>query len=424
MAHVLFLCQVLPYPLDAGPKVRAYYMLRHLSQQHAVTLLAFVRPDDPPGAVAHLKEVCAAVHTVPMQRSTLRNVRAGLRGLWSGLPIVIVRDDIETMQTLLAYLMHSVPFDVVHADQLSMAGYGLQAVRTASGPRPASLLDEHNALYLLVERIAANEPNPLRRRIAQREARALARYEANMGRAYDAMLTVTQEDEVRLLGLYPPGERATVQPKLATVPICVDPDQTPAVPHQPAVHPTILHLGTMFWPPNISGVLWFAKEVLPLIWQQVPGARFVVVGKNPPPEVVALSADPRIEVTGYVADPTPYLAAADVFIVPLHAGGGMRVKILDAWLWGLPVVSTVIGAEGITLRAGENILIATDAAGFAEATLRTLCDPALNQQLRAAGRAWVSATYGWRRVYQAVDAVYARLLATRAASQVGGEHDA
>lgn len=420
MAHVLFLCQVLPYPLDAGPKVRAYYMLCHLSQQHAVTLLAFVRPDDPPDAVAHLKQVCAAVHTVPMQRSMLRNVRAGLRGLWSGLPIVIVRDEIDTMQALLRHLMHSVAFDVVHADQLSMAGYGLQAVRTASGPRPASLLDEHNALYLLVERIAANEPNPLRRRIVQREARALARYEANMGRAYDAMLTVTQEDEVRLLGLYPPDERATVQGKLATVPICVDPDQTPVVPHQPAVHPTILHLGTMFWPPNISGVLWFAKEVLPLIWQQVPGAHFVIVGKNPPPEVEALSADPRIEVTGYVADPTPFLAAADVFIVPLHAGGGMRVKILDAWLWGLPVVSTAIGAEGITLLDGENILIASDPAAFAEATLRALCDPALNRQLRTAGRAWVSATYGWRRVYRAVDAVYARLLATRAASQAGG----
>jgi glycosyltransferase involved in cell wall biosynthesis len=272
----------------------------------------------------------------------------------------------------------------------------------------------------LVERIAANEPNPLRRRIAQREARALARYEAAMGRVYDAMLTVTQEDQARLLGLYPPGERAIMQKKLATVPICVDPDQTPVVPHQPASHPTILHLGTMFWPPNISGVLWFAKEVLPLIWQQAPVARFVIVGKNPPPEVVALSADPRIAVTGYVADPTPFLAAADVFIVPLHAGGGMRVKILDAWLWGLPVVSTAIGAEGIALLDGENILIATDAASFAEATLRTLRDPSLNHKLRTAGRAWVSATYGWRSVYQAVDAVYARLLATRTASQARG----
>ncbi len=87
------------------------------------------------------------------------------------------------------------------------------------------------------------------------------------------------------------------------------------------------------------------------------------MGKNPPPEVQALAADPAIVVTGYVPDPTPYLAAADPFVVPLHAGGGMRVKILDAWLWGLPIVSTSIGAEGIELADGEHILIEDGEAG-------------------------------------------------------------
>lgn len=141
----------------------------------------------------------------------------------------------------------------------------------------------------------------------------------------------------------------------------------------------------------------------------VPNARFVIVGKNPPAEVQALAADPSIIVPGYVSDPTPYLAAADAFIVPLHAGGGMRVKILDAWLWGLPIVSTPIGAEGIELRAGENILIADDAPAFVAAVIRCLTDPALNAHLRAAGRAWVEDRYAWQRVYHKVDEVYARL---------------
>ena len=90
----------------------------------------------------------------------------------------------------------------------------------------------------------------------------------------------------------------------------------------------------------------------------VPDARFVIIGKNPPEEVTALSnGDGRIQVTGYVSDPSPYLVETAAFIVPLHAGGGMRVKIPDAWCWGLPVVSTPIGAEGIDVRAGQNILI-------------------------------------------------------------------
>ena len=130
-------------------------------------------------------------------------------------------------------------------------------------------------------------------------------------------------------------------------------------------------------------------------------------------KVQALASDPRITVTGYVADATPYLAAADAFVVPLHAGGGMRVKILDAWLWGLPIVSTPIGAEGIDLRDGENILIAGDARAFAAATLRCLSDLALNARLRTAGRAWVEEKYAWQVVYRRVDAVYDRLLSQR-----------
>lgn len=181
--------------------------------------------------------------------------------------------------------------------------------------------------------------------------------------------------------------------------------------------PTILHLGTMFWPPNVAGVLWFAREVLPLIHAELPQTRFVIVGKNPPPEVQALASDPRIEVTGYVADATPYLAAADAFVVPLHAGGGMRVKILDAWLWGLPIVSTPLGAEGIALRDGENILLGESPAAFAAAVVRCLTDPDLNARLRTAGRAWVEENYAWQTVYRRVDEVYARLLMPNAPSQ-------
>jgi len=101
---------------------------------------------------------------------------------------------------------------------------------------------------------------------------------------------------------------------------------------------------------------------------------------------------------------------ADAFVVPLHAGGGMRVKILDAWLWGLPIVSTALGAEGIKFERGQNILIADDAAGFAQAILRLFADSALNRQLRINGRAWVETHYTWQVAYQQVDKVYAGLL--------------
>ncbi|MBN1136100.1 MAG: glycosyltransferase [Anaerolineae bacterium] len=417
MAHILFLTMVLPYPLDAGPKIRQYHMLRHLVKSHKVTLVSFTRPDDGPDASAHLERLCHAVHSVPMVRSGWRNLRAGVKGMLTGLPMLVARNEIREMDTTLQMLAGGSCFDVIHTDQLSMAWWGRLAAQFSAPDQPRTLLDEHNAIYLLYRRMADTERNPLRRAIMAREARAYRSYEATMCRVFDAVLTVTQEDREHLMALFAAEEQQRLEDKFTVVPICVDPEQVSPVVHREGGVPTVLHLGTMFWPPNVHGVLWFAREVLPLIHQQVPEARFMVVGKNPPPEVQALAADPRVQVTGYVADRAPYLQAADAFIVPLHAGGGMRVKIVDAWLWGLPIVSTPIGAEGIQVRDGENILLAKDAASFARATVCLLTDPDLNARLRTNGRAWVEAHYAWQTVYRQVDQVYDRLLGGKTGQQ-------
>lgn len=416
--HLLFLTQLLPYPLDSGAKVRAYYMLRYLTQHHQVTLVSFVREDNDQSAVDHLRSFCEDVHCVPMPRSVWRNVWAGVRGLVTGRPVVIVRDEIGAMYRLLAHLMEAEAYDLVHADQTSMAGYGLWAAAQAQTHRPATVLDQHNAVYLLIRRMLAEARSFLRELIIYREAQAFVRYEARLCRAYDVVLTVSEQDKKHLLALFSGDEQRRIEAKIVPVPIAVDPDRVQAVPYpvnqrqsKERRPPTILHVGTMFWPPNIAGVLWFARSVLPAIWAAVPDARFVVVGKNPPPEVCALSADPRIQVTGYVEELTPYLEDADLFVVPLESGGGMRVKILDAWLWGLPIVSTRIGAEGIHIKEGVNILIANNPATFAQAVIDLLTNSALNQRLRQTGRAWVEHRYAWPVVYAEIEGIYQRLLA-------------
>jgi glycosyltransferase involved in cell wall biosynthesis len=166
----------------------------------------------------------------------------------------------------------------------------------------------------------------------------------------------------------------------------------------------------MFWPPNVEGVLWFAWNVWPRVVEQVPEARLAVVGKDPPREVRDLPRHVRnVVVTGYVPDPAPYLAETAVFIVPLRAGGGMRVKIVDAWCWGVPIVSTSIGAEGIELEDGRNILIADEPQALADAVVRVLRDPPLGRRLRENGRRWVEQRYDWRQVYARWDRVYGAL---------------
>jgi glycosyltransferase involved in cell wall biosynthesis len=153
-------------------------------------------------------------------------------------------------------------------------------------------------------------------------------------------------------------------------------------------------------------VLWFAKEVFPQVRAQVPDALLTIIGKSPP---AGLDGE-GVEVTGYASDLTPYLAETGAFVVPLHAGGGMRVKILDAWSWGLPVVSTTIGAEGIATRHWENILIADDAYTFGQAVVRLLRDPELARRLGCNGRQTIEEAYDWRITYGAWDEVYQGLL--------------
>jgi glycosyltransferase involved in cell wall biosynthesis len=411
MARVLFLTQVLPYPLSSGAKIRAYYVLRHLAQRHKVTLLSFVREDDRPEYAARMEKICESVHTVPMRRSRLRDLRAVIIAGLTGRSAIIVRDEIKEMHIALKGLVEELEFDVVHADQTSMAQYALYAksqIPDAEARRTTRLvLDAHNALYRIPERMAAHESNSLKRLALQREARALARYEAQAYQSFDHVVFVTDEDRQML------EERLTGDDygsRFTTIPICVDPQEKSLVDRVEEPR-AVTHLGTMFWPPNVEGVVWFAREVFPQLVAAMPEVRFVVIGKDPPQEVCDLPEQvPNVEVTGYVHDPAPYLAHTAVFIVPLHAAGGMRVKIVDAWCWGVPIVSTSIGAEGIDVQDGENLLIADTSDTFADAVMRVLQDPTLGDHLRENGRRWVQEQYDWRRVYAQWDTVYDRLL--------------
>jgi glycosyltransferase involved in cell wall biosynthesis len=386
-------------------------MLRYLARNHEVTLVSFVREDDRAEDLDHLRQFCKEVYPVKLERSRLKDSQSLVESLIRGIPVVIARDRIPSMESTLQQLVNEVTYDVVHADQTSMAYYGLLA-KNFHPPKkkPATLLDQHNALYLVVQRQSHYERSRFMRILWRREARLLEKYEALLLRQYDTILTVTVEDKEALLHLLPEDEVDRREKNIEVIPICVDPADQQMIPLVDQ-GPRILHLGTMFWPPNIEGVLWFANQVLPYVLQEIPGAKFIIAGKNPPLQIQALtdSSFPfssNIDVTGFVPDPTRLLASSRVFVVPLLAGGGMRVKILDAWLWGIPVVSTTIGAEGILKKPEEDILIADEPQEFASKVVRVLKDPEMAYKLREKGRASVEMHYDWQKVYQRLDVVY------------------
>jgi polysaccharide biosynthesis protein PslH len=304
------------------------------------------------------------------------------------------------------------PFDAIHSDQLWMAQYALGRQGPLGRRGIKKVLDQHNAVFLIPRRLAEHERNTLKQALLQREWRVLADYEAEVCRQFDRVIAVTEEDRRVLQALPYHGPHPGTGPhpgagplEVTVIPICVDADATPFLARKPGSNAAI-HLGTMYWPPNVDGVLWYADEVLPLVRRQVPDARFIIVGKNPPEEVIDLVDIPGITVTGYLDDPRPALEESAAFLVPLRAGGGMRVKILDAWLWGVPIVSTTIGAEGIECHPGEDILIADTPEAFADAVVRLMREPGLGERLAAAGRRWVEARYDWRTGYEALSELY------------------
>ena len=193
----------------------------------------------------------------------------------------------------------------------------------------------------------------------------------------------------------------------AVIPICIDATADPAIPLRTPAR-RITFLGGLHYPPNAQGVLWFARAVMPLVLAQAPDAVLTVMGKQPPNELSQCNIPAaNLEVTGYVDNPTPWLAETAAFIVPLLAGGGMRVKIIDGWRWSLPIVSTTVGAEGIEYTAGEHLLIADTPAAFAAAVIELLGNETRRTTVAAAGRAWVESHYHWRTVYAAWLAIYA-----------------
>jgi glycosyltransferase involved in cell wall biosynthesis len=392
---VFLLTQVLPYPPDSGPKVKTWNVLKYLAQHHEVTLVSFVRGDQSEHA-RHLERYCQAVYTVSMERGAIRDAWHIGRSFLIGQPFMMLRDDRKAMRDLIGRLSAECHFDVVHADQLNMAQY---AVRV---PRACKVLDAHNALWLLYKRLAATMRPGLKKWLLEREWRLLKRYEGRVVRSFDAVLAVTEEDKVALL------EAASVERKITVIPIAVDTEEIRPVARRPEAN-HILHIGTMYWPPNIDGIWWFLHEVYPLIRRQRPDVVFDVVGSRPPRRLRALSGDGTgVNVTGYVVDPTPYLEQAGVFIVPLRAGGGMRVKILNALAQGLPVVSTTLGAEGIAVTDDEHLLLAEQAVDFAAAVLRLLEEPALAARLGINGRRLAKEVYDYRVACCPLDRVYRR----------------
>lgn len=423
--NILFLTQIVPYPPDAGPKVKTWHVLRYLAGLgHKVILASFIRPEEE-DSLDPLRDICQAVYTVPIRRSRFKDIGYWLRSNLSGRPFLIERDDIREMEQLVQGILREEFIDIIHADQLTMTQFALPYAPMTNGGEiphnhenvtstqkgPILVFDAHNAVWTILERMRENAPWILKP-VAGSEARRIKKYEGMVVSRFQHTLAVAEPDRVALeqaVSFYDHQSIGGGSP-ISVVPIAVDTQMLQPVSRKPSSK-NILTLGTLHYPPNADGIRWFANEVFPLINKQLPETSLTIVGKNPPADFLRMASQypGTIEVTGYVPDLRPYFEKAALTVIAVRAGGGMRVRILEAFALGMPVVTTTVGLEGIDAKPGEHILVEDDPQEFAKATIRLINDEVLQKKLSESGRKLAKSQYDWQVVLGKMDPIYGRI---------------
>ena len=406
--HILFLTQILPFPPDSGPKVKTWNVLRYLLLQgHQITLASFVRPEEVQ-YIPDLEKIYHAVHPVPIRRSRLADIGYMMKSYLTGRPFLVERDDLKPMQEMVNRLVQEGDFHFIHADQLTMVQFALRGAVAAPGKTPKVIFDAHNAVWSIVERMQENARWFLRP-VLGIEARRVKRYEGELLKTVDHVLAVTDIDRVGLedaLNFSKANQNERVAP-ITVVPIAVDTQQLQPIKRKPGSK-NIVTLGTLHYPPNADGIRWFFNEVFPLVRQRVPDVTLTIIGKNPPQDFLDLAErNPGvITITGYVPELAPYLEPSALMVVPVRAGGGMRVRILEAFAYAMPVVTTTIGLEGIHAELEKDVLVADSATDFAKRVSELLENTTLQEKLSLNGRHLAETKYDWQVVLSAMNSIY------------------
>jgi polysaccharide biosynthesis protein PslH len=391
---LLFLAPKIPWPATDGGRIAIYEPLRHLAARgHQVCFLGF-------GTQSEADSLCtrAGLHWARgiSQDTTSRLLPAAL-SFFTASPYTASKYESPAMRAALREAFQFDRFDLVQLENTHMAHY-LGDIRRAGVP---SVLRLHNIESLLASRYARTLPIPLRW-LGLDQARRMRRFESAACLSADLCLAITPADAERAAQLAPDAN-------IAVLPAGVDLQRF--YPRPMSEEPgTVVFVGSLDWGPNIDAVRWFRSEVWPRVRQQVLGARWLVVGKYPPADILRWpEEDHSIQVTGFVDDVRPFLNKASLVAVPLRSGGGMRLKILEAMAAGKPVISTPVGAEGIDIRPGEEMAIAPANASFATEVVRLLQSPSERKRISRLAEDWVK-VYGWPRLAELQEAEYHRLL--------------
>jgi polysaccharide biosynthesis protein PslH len=406
---ILWLKTELLHPVDKGGKIRTYQMLKQLKRDHFITYLTLCDPGDPPESFDLASEYCDELKAVPHGAS--QKFSAGFYyelglNLGSPLPYAIQRYRSLAMQQAIARELQNADYDVVVCDFLT------PSVNLPMPVAVPTVLFQHNVESVIWQRHYKNETGKLKKAFFFSQWRKMLNYERKACQRFDSVVAVSDVDRDLM-------QREFAIERVYDIPTGVDTDYFEPTENRPNPY-ELVFTGSMDWMPNEDAILYFSEEILPLIAARIPQVRLRVVGRNPGERLDALArSNPRIELTGRVEDVRPYIDSASAYIVPIRVGGGTRLKIYEAMAMAKPVISTTIGAEGLAVRNGEDLLIADAPPAFAKAVVAVLEERAFAERLGQMARRVVCEQFGWNRAAEVFAQIcartYRRPMAARAA---------
>jgi polysaccharide biosynthesis protein PslH len=402
---ILWLNANLLLPLDKGGKLRTWHVMRYLAVRHDITYLSFCDPDQSREDHLGMSEVCAHLHTIPRRdpaKGTARFYLDAARYLVDSVPYGVAKYRSEPFRIALQRILQERRFDAVVCDFL------VPIVNLPDRLPCPAMLFTHNVESEIWRRHAENARNPLSRFLLGQQWKRMLRFERDALARFDLALAVSDADRVTFERLYPGALRTPAHVVQTGV------DTAYFVPsNAPERRAHMVFTGSMDWLPNEDAMQYFVREILPRIRQAEPDATLSIIGRAPTASVKRLAEEHGIEVTGRVDDVRPHIAAGAVYVVPLRIGGGTRLKIFEAMGMGKAVVSTTVGAEGLPVTPGQNIVIADEPVRFAQAVVHMIRDVDARRRIEADARRMVVQQYDWSTVAQDFEEALERVVNER-----------
>lgn len=401
---ILFLSQIVPYPPHGGVLQRGYNIIREISKYNSVHLLAFVHPDvlkteqEVQDAKVELGKFCerAEFFSLWVKESRMNKYAGLLSGLFTSRPFSVIAHRSNLFESRIDWLLKNEHFDIIHYDTIALSRFNRNCITI---PR---VMTHHNIESNLMQRRAQVEKNSLVKYYLYRQAKRLRDYEIAETGKFAVNIVMSEKDGEELKKINPHVD-------IEVVPNGVDTNYFTL--NEGEETKSVIYTGGMNMFANKDAVLYFLKEIWPIIITEEPDVKFYAIGQDPPPELIRFSdSDRRIIVPGYVNDIRPFVSKAAVYVVPLRVGGGTRLKILDAMAMGKSIVSTSIGCEGLEVSDGRNILISDNPADFASKTVEYLNNRNKRIDLGKAARSLAESRYSWQIIGNTLQQTYKRAL--------------